>query len=108
MAAHFGRCLAGMLVIGLVGANSLGAQQDEPPPRPAEETAPPAGMDVLARGPVHEAYAEVTVMRPEPSPLVTKEPPVLIDEVPPDQKPEGEDVVWIPGYWAYDEDEADY
>ncbi len=31
-------------------------------------------------------------------------PPELIDEIPPEFKPEGENVVWIPGYWWWDED----
>jgi hypothetical protein len=43
---------------------------------------------------------------PEPSPIVEKEPPEVIDEVPPEERPEGDDVRWIPGYWHFD-DEAD-
>ncbi|HMF10969.1 MAG TPA: hypothetical protein VKE94_01650, partial [Gemmataceae bacterium] len=66
------------------------------------------GVEVLARGPVHEAYAEPVETRPQQSLVVTKQPPEAINEVPPDQKPEGEDVVWIPGYWGWDEGQQDF
>lgn len=65
-------------------------------------------VEVLARGPVHEAYAEPTEREPAPTPIVNKEPPKPIEELPPDQKPEGDNVQWIPGYWSYDEDRKDY
>ncbi|MDY3556232.1 hypothetical protein R5W24_005395 [Gemmata sp. JC717] len=35
---------------------------------------------------------------------MTKQPPEPIEELPPDQKPEGDNVQWIPGYWGWDED----
>lgn len=28
--------------------------------------------------------------------------------LPPDQKPEGDDVAWIPGYWAWDDERNDF
>jgi hypothetical protein len=34
--------------------------------------------------------------------------PDPIEELPPDQKPEGNNVQWIPGYWAWDEDRNDF
>src|SRR5262249_14934551 len=37
-----------------------------------------------------------------------KKPPAPIDELPPDQKPEGVNVIWIPGYWAWDDEAADF
>jgi hypothetical protein len=79
------------------------ALTEEPPPPPQEE-----GVEVQARGPVHEAYAGPTSGRPEPSPVVEKQPPAPIDELPPDQKPDGDNVVWIPGYWAFDNDTSDF
>jgi hypothetical protein len=60
------------------------------------------GVEVLTRGPVHEAFAETVTLDPEPGIVVTEEPPRLIEELPPDQKPQGSNVVWIPGYWAWD------
>src|SRR4051812_35037140 len=69
---------------------------------------PPEGMQVLTRGPVHEGFAEPVVFNPEPGPVVPHEPPPPVDEVPPDQKPEGEDVLWIPGYWSWDDAKEDF
>ncbi len=77
---------------------------DQPPPDPT----PRDGVEVLARGPVHEAFAEPTQTRPEPSVVEPKQPPAAIDELPPDQKPEGDSVQWIPGYWGWDEEGKDF
>src|SRR5438105_1405063 len=66
------------------------------------------GVDVRARGPVHEAFAEPVLSQPRPAPVVPKKPPDPIQEVPPDQKPEGNNVQWIPGYWAWDDESADF
>ena len=65
------------------------------------------GMEVLARGPVHEAYAEPVSATPRATPIILREPPPLLEEMPADQKPEG-DVEWIPGYWAWDDDRNDF
>jgi hypothetical protein len=75
----------------------------------AEETAPVPGEDVqvLASGPIHEAFAEAAALDPEPGIIVPKAPPALIEEIPPEQKPEG-DVQWIPGYWAWDDERNEY
>src|SRR5262245_19075581 len=75
----------------------------DPPVAPA-----PDQYEVLARGPVHEAYAEPVDFQPEAGPVATKPPPAPIDELPPDQKPQGDDVEWIPGYWAWDDETRDY
>ncbi|HYV39209.1 MAG TPA: YXWGXW repeat-containing protein, partial [Gemmataceae bacterium] len=66
------------------------------------------GMEVLARGPVHEAFALPTDTQPKPGPVIPKQPPEAIEELPPDQKPEGDNVQWIPGYWAWDEEANDF
>lgn len=63
------------------------------------------GVEVLARGPVHEAYA-ATAEHPTAGPVVAKMPPTPIEELPPDQKPEGSQ--WVPGYWHWDEDRTDF
>ena len=65
-------------------------------------------VEVLARGPIHEAYAEPSEREPAPTPVIPKEPPKAIEELPPDQKPEGDNVLWLPGYWAWDEDKKDH
>ncbi len=61
------------------------------------------GMQVLTQGPIHEAFAEPVVFDPKPGPVVPKAPPAPITERPPDERPEGANVQWIPGYWAWDD-----
>src|SRR4029077_5959145 len=56
----------------------------------------------------HEAFAEPISQKPAASPVVPKQPPDPIEEVPPDQKPEGDNVQWIPGYWDWDQDRNDF
>ena len=62
----------------------------------------------LTRGPVHEAFAEQISADPSLGILVAQAPPEAIDEIPPEYKPEGENINWIPGYWWWDEDASDY
>jgi WXXGXW repeat (2 copies) len=66
------------------------------------------GVEVLTRGPMHEAYASPQELDPKPGPIVPKQPPERVAEVPPDQKPDGGHVVWISGYWAWEDDTAEY
>jgi hypothetical protein len=76
------------------------------PTQPAQPGAQPAqddGVEVLAKGPVHEAFA-ATAEAPAAAPVAKKQPPDPIEELPPDQKPAGDHVQWLPGYWAWDED----
>lgn len=67
-----------------------------------------AGFEVQMRGPVHEAFAEAVVYEPRASVIVEKAPPPAIEELPPDQKPEGDNVAWISGYWSWDDDRSDF
>lgn len=75
------------------------------PGKPAQPAQPEAadGPEVLAKGPIHEAFA-ATAEAPTASPIVAKQPPEPIEELPPDQKPAGDNVQWIPGYWHWDEE----
>lgn len=77
----------------------VAAQEGQAPP-------PPQGVEVMARGPIHEAFASLT-SEPAPSRPVPKKPPKPIEELPPAEKPEGA-VVWIGGYWAWDDERSDY
>ena len=65
-------------------------------------------MEVLTRGPVHEAFAETVTYNPEPGVVAPKAPPAAIEEVPPAERPEGDNVAWIPGYWGWDEERNDF
>jgi hypothetical protein len=62
------------------------------------------GIEVLTHGPVHEAFAQPGSGKLGATITVEKKPPEPIEELPPDQKPEGDNVVWISGYWAWDDD----
>ena len=82
------------------------------PPAPAAQASVPAdaeqGVQVLTRGPVHEAFAETVTYDPQPGIVVAKAPPAAIEEMPPDQRPEGTNVAWIPGYWGWDDERNDF
>jgi WXXGXW repeat (2 copies) len=99
MKRHFFKSLAAFACGGLMmGAGISTAQEQEDP----------QGAEVLTRGPVHEAFAGTVSYDPIAGITVTGRPPEVIDELPPDQRPEGENVTWIPGYWAWDEDQNDF
>jgi hypothetical protein len=66
------------------------------------------GAQVLTRGPVHEAFAGIITYNPEPGVVVTKAPPDAIEEIPPGERPEGNNITWIPGYWAWDDERNDF
>jgi hypothetical protein len=99
---------AGLTAALLSGPESAAQPPPSGPPT-AEVPADPApqkGVEVLTRGPVHEAFATPTD-EPQPTTAVSKKPPAPLEEMPPEQKPEGNSI-WIGGYWAWDEDRNDY
>src|SRR3990172_8388766 len=67
-----------------------------------------SGVQVLTRGPVHEAFAEAVTFEPEPGVIVARAPGELIDEIAPEQRPEGVNVAWISGYWGWDDERNDF
>ena len=102
--AFLAALFAGLLLV----CPSPAEEQTVPPPSPDGTPAPLPGVDVQARGPVHEAYAEPTTSTATPGILVVKEPPAPIEEAPPEEKPAGDNIVWIPGYWNWDDETKDY
>ncbi|MEK7214858.1 MAG: hypothetical protein AAB289_04620, partial [Chloroflexota bacterium] len=66
------------------------------------------GIEVLTHGPVHESFAQPGTGKLTASVLVRKKPPDPLPELPPDQKPEGAHVIWIPGYFAWDDERNDF
>ena len=85
---------------------SLPARAQDPPPAPAP--AENGNEQVLTRGPIHEAFAAPVVHDPQSGPVIPKEPPAPVEEMPPDQKPSGQNVQWIPGYWSWDQERNDF
>ena len=69
---------------------------------------PDDGAEVLTRGPIHEAFAETVTFKPTEGMTVPRAAPALIEELPPDQRPEGENISWIPGYWAWDDESTTF
>jgi hypothetical protein len=69
---------------------------------------PPEVVEVLTRGPVHEAFAQPVMLDEGAAFMITHRPPAPIEEVVPQDKPEGNHIVWIPGYWGWDTDRDDF
>ena len=82
------------------------AQGAAPGAAPAQTDA--SGGQVMTRGAVHEAFAAPVVHDPKAAPIVEKQPPAAIQELPPDQKPAGQNIQWIPGYWSWDVSLSDF
>ena len=93
---------------------SLARAQDVPPPLPVDPNAMAApapadpNVEVMTRGPVHEAYAVPVSAGQTAGVIVPKQPANPIEEVPPDMKPEGQNSTWIPGYWSWDDERRDF
>ncbi|MCX5682250.1 MAG: hypothetical protein NT049_01000, partial [Planctomycetota bacterium] len=82
-------------------------QGADPAAQPAaQQPADQSGVEVLARGPVHEAFAEPVVADPAPGFVINRAPPEAVQEIPPADRPAG--AIWIPGYWAWDDDRGDF
>jgi hypothetical protein len=77
---------------------------------PGEDVPPPipAGAEIEARGPVNEAFAQPALPRQNGDAVIPKKPPEPVNELPPEQRPEGDNVQWIPGYWAWDDERSDF
>ena len=83
--------LAGVFLGGPNGRLTPTARAAEEAPPPAAEPATQEGVEVMTRGPVHEAFAEPVLRDPAPTPVVPKQPPDPVEELPPDQRPEGDE-----------------
>ncbi|MBA4186951.1 MAG: hypothetical protein C0467_02930 [Planctomycetaceae bacterium] len=108
---------AAALVAVLAFVSPLRSQPLLPPPDKLPEELPaPAkvaeqpepGVKVLDRGPVHEAFAQPGAEVRGAGMTAPKAPPDPIPELPPDTKPEGQNVRWVPGYWSWDADRKDF
>ena len=99
-----------LFVLGALAALQMAAARSSSAIEPtATETAKAgAQVEVLTRGPVHEAFMTQINLNPALGITAPKEPPPAIEELPPEFKPAGEHVVWIPGYWTWDDESQDY
>ena len=115
------RWLCGVGLLAMFGQMGSAARADEvPPPLPMAPNGAAVGdpngaagqsdpnVEVLTRGPVHEAYAVPVSAGQTTGVIVPKQPGPAVEEVPPDMKPEGGNAVWIPGYWSWDDDRHDF
>src|SRR5262245_54748237 len=104
-----------LALIALVATTN--AQPPLPPPRPvvekqdaltddAEQQEP--GVKVADKGPIHEGFAQPGAETRGKGVTAPKAPPKPIPELPPETKPDGENVRWVPGYWHWDAEKEDF
>ena len=109
-------CLMATAAVGFSGAIAVAQPPEPQPPAPQNpalrsadgEMEQQEGVEYLTRGPLHEAFATPYTAEAKAAELISKQPPEEIEELPPEYKPEGENITWIPGYWAWDEDASDF
>ncbi|MBL8821860.1 MAG: YXWGXW repeat-containing protein [Planctomycetia bacterium] len=108
-----------LLVLCLfTGASVLLAASGQEPAPPVPPAKPPVdapaelpkGMQVENRGPVHEAFANpgASVRGAADTSFAPKAPPPPVPELPPEEKPSGDNVSWIGGYWQWDVEKKDF
>src|SRR5262245_15793243 len=98
------RIAQSLLVLALVYfAPILPIRAQQPPPVPSQEE-----PEFLGRAPVHEGFAQPQDLQSAPAPLAPREPPAPLVETAPAERPEGDDVHWIPGYWQWDDERKDF
>lgn len=100
-ARHAAKGCVAALLITFLGSGGEPARAQSP----GDEV---PGAEVLTRGPVHEAFAGMVTFNPEPGVVISKAPPEAIEEMPPEERPEGDNVTWIPGYWGWDDERSDF
>ena len=67
-----------------------------------------SNIEVLTRGPLHEGFATQYQTNAVAGVMVDKEPPALIDEIPPEVRPAGDNIQWLPGYWGWDAEAKEF
>lgn len=65
-------------------------------------------VEALMRGPIHEAFADVSLNKSQPPEVILRKVPEPINEIEPETPPEGGEIQWIPGYWSWDEVQQDF
>lgn len=100
-------CSAALLVVAT--GQDIPAPPKPQPPAKLDPQLPP-GVQIENRGPVHEAFANpgAPVRGGADGNIAPKAPPPRVPELPPEEKPQGANVTWIPGYWQYDGEKKDF
>ena len=105
--------IAGCCCFGTIAATALAQNPPTNPPAPADLQPAASDRDAtastdngpvepLVRGPIHEGYAEMMQLTPQPIPPVSGQPPQPIDETPGSVRPDNPNAEWIPGYWGWE------
>ncbi len=100
--------VAGLLGLAMIRPAISPAQSDGPALQPALAAGATDGTEVQARGQIHEAYGEPSRSQALEGAFVDRQPPQAIEESPPEDKPAGDNVSWISGYWGWDDEAKDY
>ncbi len=102
----------GLSVVG-VTLLSLFSVADAQPPVPKAAVAADQNVivadepEVLDGAPLHEAFARPLALEAQAI-VVDRSPPEPINELPPEDRPEGSNVHWLPGYWYFDVERDDF
>ncbi|QEG33621.1 YXWGXW repeat-containing protein [Bythopirellula goksoeyrii] len=99
--------VGGLYLTSLIAFCDQNTASAQAPPAPAPQNMLPE-PEVLDQGPIHEAFAEPLALGQGEAEVVTKQPPAPVQELPPDERPEGQNVEWIPGYFKFDQDREDF
>ena len=92
-----------MITLSVLSWGVRGWTADQPPPTPTAEQ-----PEVLTSGPVNEAFAEPVNLENQPGIVAPSPPPANIEEVPSEDRPVGDEFVWVPGYWGWDPSRTAY
>ena len=83
-------------------------RRSRPPQPPQEQPEGDPNVEVLTRGPIHEAYAMPVSDGRTTGLVIAQRPPEPVQEQPPEVKPEGNNASWISGYWSWDDERKDF
>ncbi|MDW8244636.1 MAG: hypothetical protein RMJ88_15625, partial [Thermogemmata sp.] len=102
--------LSGLLLLtgGTASARQDQGQRNDAVSSEEKLAAAEEGVQPLEKGPVHEAFADPAGPTRGEKLTAPKAPPPPVPEEPPESKPEGENVQWIPGYWYWDNQRQDF
>ena len=93
--------LFSMASLHVLAQDKLVAKNTPPTPSALEQLLNTSAP--LPRGPVHEAFAQPVKLTAKPGAVVQERPPAAVKEIPNENRPGGNDVTWIDGYWSWND-----